>query len=130
MFSDLNINDHMWNMKREIFGGFLFFSFVFGVNYILKNFLNEMSDEDVHKKVDQQNDQQHDNKDVAHQETESSYQKMMVDFTEHTMSNLDDIIDPELLNTDLKLTYEDEDTEKGNTEDKDVSDQDTEKRNR
>ena len=41
----LNINYYISYMRRELFGGAIFVSIVIGMNYILKNFLCEYSDE-------------------------------------------------------------------------------------
>jgi hypothetical protein len=46
MFFDLNINNYISYMKREFFGGAIFFSFLVGINYILKNMYERYSDDD------------------------------------------------------------------------------------
>ena len=51
MFFGLNINYYIAYMRRELFGGAMFVTIVIGMNYILKNFLCEYSDDnDNHKK--------------------------------------------------------------------------------
>jgi hypothetical protein len=117
----------------------------------LKNFLNEMSDENnniiQNHETQQTETQQTETQQTETQQTEthqtetqqtetqqtethqtqqidkhldesdqSSYGKMILDFTEHTMNNLDDVIDPKLLQNELKLTYEEEDETNENIE--------------
>ena len=47
MFFDLNIKYYIMYMRKEFFGGFVFVGLVFGVNYVLKHVLKELSDEET-----------------------------------------------------------------------------------
>ena len=55
MFFDLNINNYISYMKREFFGSAIFFTFLVGVNYILKNMYDRYSD-DTENKRDTENE--------------------------------------------------------------------------
>jgi hypothetical protein len=115
MFSDLNINDHIWHMKREIFNGVLFIGFMFGVNYLIKTFLNEMSDEssnDNNKKEDEKQELSNQD-DLQNAIKQQNYDIIMEDFNQSTMNNLDDM-DLKYLQNSLQLTY-DEDNEEINS---------------
>ena len=117
MFSDLNINDHIWHMKREIFNGVLFIGFMFGVNYIIKTFLNEMSDESSNNNNKKEDEKQElsNQDDLQNAIQQQNYDIIMEDFNQSTMNNLDDM-DLKYLQNSLQLTYEDDNEDNDDNE--------------
>ena len=47
MLFDLNIINYMNQMRKDLFGGFVFFSFLVGFNYALKFFFDELNEESI-----------------------------------------------------------------------------------